>query len=151
LSKFLKRISLCVVAFSLVTICAAQQKPTAAAQPKPKPPERAPMRVTAAHLAGVNIPRSAACPVKMNFSGTITANGPGEVKYTWASSDGGTWPEGTLKFTKAGSEKVGRQLEMGAAGETVHGWLQVKVLSPNAVVSNKAGYSVKCTAPLRRK
>jgi hypothetical protein len=121
------------------------------AQSKPAPTQRPPMRATAAHLAGVNIPRSAVCPVKMNFAGTITTNGPGEVKYTWASSDGGTWPEGTLHFAKGGTEKVGRELQMGAAGTTVHGWLQIKVLSPNALVSNKAGYSVACENPPRRK
>ncbi len=147
MSKFWKRISLCVIlALSLITVSAAQQQPNAGAHPRPTPP-RAAVHATAAHLAGVNIPRTAACPVKMNFAGTITTNGATEVKYTWASSDGGTWPEGTLKFTKAGSEKVGRELEMGAAGQTVHGWLQIKVLSPNAIVSNKAGYSVRCTAP----
>jgi hypothetical protein len=124
-----------------LTVCAAQQ-PNASAHSKPAPPARA--RVTSAHLAGVNIPRTAVCPVKMNFAGTITTSGGGDVKYTWASSDGGTWPEGTLHFLKAGSEKVGRELQMGAAGTTVHGWLQIKVLSPNAVVSNKAGYSVAC-------
>jgi hypothetical protein len=151
LSNPLKRICLSVLlTISSITVTAAQQQPNAGAQPKPKSPVRRPARATSAHLGGVNIPRTAACPVRMNFAGTITADGPTEVKYTWASSDGGTWPEGTLKFAKAGTEKVGRQLQMGAAGDTVHGWLQIKVLSPDALVSNKAGYSVKCES-LRRK
>jgi hypothetical protein len=150
LSNPLQRICAVVsLVFLSITICAAQQ-PNAGAHSKPAPPQRAQARVTAAHLAGVNIPRAAVCPVKMNFSGTITTSGTTDVKYTWASSDGGTWPEGTLHFAKAGTEKVGRELQMGAAGSAVHGWLQIKVLSPNAVVSNKAGYSVACESPRRK-
>jgi hypothetical protein len=87
----------------------------------------------------------------MHFNGTITTNGPAEVKYTWVSSDGGTWPEGTLKFVKAGSEKVSQQLEQGAPGSNVHGWLQLKVVSPNTVLSNKVNHNVICTAPPKRK
>jgi hypothetical protein len=149
LSKLSKRIGLYVVlAFSLISVCAAQH-PTANAQPKPNPPRA--LRVTAVHLAGVNIPQRAFCPVKINFSGTITTNGAAEVKYTWVSFDGGTWPEGTLHFAKAGTQKVSKQLEMGSSGQPLHGWLQLKVLSPNAVLSNKATYSVKCMPDPRHK
>ncbi len=151
MSRFSKRIGLYfVLALSLISICAAQQKPTAAAQPRPTQP-RAPVRVTAAHLAGMHIPPRAACPVKMHFVGTITTNGATEVKYTWVSSDGGTWPEGTLRFGKAGTEKVSQELEQGAPGQNVHGWLQLKVLSPNTLLSNRVTHNVICTAPLRRK
>jgi hypothetical protein len=107
--------------------------------------------VTSAHLAGVNIPKIAVCPVKLNFGGTITTDGPAEVNYTWASSDGGSWPEGTLKFTKAGTERVSQELEMGTAGKILHGWLQLKMLSPNTLVSSKAVYSVRCLYPKKRK
>jgi hypothetical protein len=87
----------------------------------------------------------------MHFNGTISTNGPAEVKYTWVSSDGGTWPEGTLKFVKAGSEKVTQQLEQGAPGSNVHGWLQLKVVSPNSLLSNKVNHNVICNPPLKRK
>jgi hypothetical protein len=38
----------------------------------------------------------------------------------------------------------GQEWQMGTAGQTVHGWLQLKVASPSAVVSNKAGFNVAC-------
>lgn len=151
MSKFSKRIGLAVVfALSMISICAAQQTPSAKAQPRPTPPRAAAGRVTSARLAAT-IPARANCPITMHFNGTITTNGPAEVKYTWVSSDGGTWPEGTLKFVKAGSEKVSQQLEQGAPGSNVHGWLQLKVVSPNTVLSNKVNHNVICTAPPKRK
>jgi hypothetical protein len=151
LSKRLKQIGLSVLlVFTLATVCAAQ-KPTAKAQPKPPRPEARPGRVTSAHLAGVNIPTVAACPVKLNFRGAITTDGPAEVKYTWVSFDGGSWPEGTLKVTRAGTERVSQQLQMGAPNQNVNGWLQLKVLSPNTLVSNKAKYSVRCPAKKGKK
>jgi hypothetical protein len=136
-------------AFSLVSIAAAQKPtvsstPTSKAQQRPQPPQRRPSRVTSAHLVAVSVPRKASCPVKLHFVGTITTDGSTEVKYTWVSFDGGTWPTGTVRFGGAGTQKVSQELEMGAAGTTIHGWLQLKVTSPNAVVSNKALYNVVC-------
>jgi hypothetical protein len=93
----------------------------------------------------VNAPKQAAvCPVKLQFGGTITSDGPTEVKYTWVSFDGGTWPAGTLRFGGPGTQKVSQEWQLGAAGQTVHGWLQLKVTSPNAAVSNKAPIIVVC-------
>ncbi len=84
------------------------------------------------------------CPVGENFVGDITTNGPAEVKYTWVSFDGGTWPEGTLHFSGPGTQKVSEHLKQGAPGKNVHGWLQLKVLSPNPVLSNSVTYTIIC-------
>ncbi len=99
-------------------------------------------KVTRATLAAV-VSRGAACPLNVSFNGTITTNGPAEVKYTWVSFDGGSWPERTLKFGKAGTEKVG---ELRHAGESGKGWMQLKIVSPNAVMSPRANYVVTCPA-----
>lgn len=146
LSKQLKHFVLAVVGVAALDTACAAQKPTS----KPLPPPRRPVaaKVTGAHLVGVNIPKTAACPVKLHFAGTITTNGPAEVKYTWVSFDGGSWPVGTLSFKAAGTQKVSQELQMGAPGQTLHGWLQLKVTAPNAVVSTRAVYVVKCN-PLR--
>jgi hypothetical protein len=77
------------------------------------------------------------------FNGTITTNGPAEVKYTWVSFDGGTWPERNINFAKAGTEKVNESRQ---APENQTGWMQLKVLSPNAVMSPRANYRVMCPA-----
>jgi hypothetical protein len=68
-------------------------------------------------------------------------SGPGEVKYTWVSFDGGTWPEHTIRFGKAGMEKVEEKREVSATGA---GWMQLKVLSPNTALSNRGSYKVTC-------
>ena len=150
MSKLSKQICLSVVLmFSLAALCAAQQ-PSAKAQPRPTPPRAAAGRVTRASLAAT-IPARANCPITMHFNGTITTNGATDVKYTWVSSDGGTWPETTLHFAKAGSEKVSQQLEQGAPGSNVHGWLQLKVVSPNALLSNKVNHNVTCNPAPKRK
>jgi hypothetical protein len=97
-------------------------------------------RVTRATLAAV-VARGQACPLTVNFDGTITTNGAAEVKYTWVSFDGGTWPERTLNFAKAGTEKVTESRQAFASGT---GWMQLKVVSPNAVMSPRANYRVTC-------
>ena len=82
------------------------------------------------------------CPTKVQFKGTITTDGAAEVKYTWASFDGGTWPEGTIKFTAAGTRPVSESREVFAPGQS--GWMQLKVLSPNTLHSTEAKYTFTC-------
>jgi hypothetical protein len=88
-------------------------------------------------------PRGAACPLTVTFHGSITTNGAATVKYTWVSFDGGTWPEGTTNFARAGTNSVTESRQVFA---NQNGWMQLKVLSPNAVVSPQAHYSVTCPA-----
>lgn len=97
-------------------------------------------KVTRATLAVV-VNAAKGCPATVNFKGTITTNGPATVKYTWASMDGGTWPEHTLNFPKAGTENVTESRQVFATGT---GWMQLKVLSPNAVMSPRGVYRVTC-------
>lgn len=130
--------------FSVVMIVAgalagsAQQPPRTQKAPAPA----AAGRVTRTTLGAV-VPLGKPCPVTVNFNGTITTNGPATVKYTWVSSDGGTWPEGTLNFAKAGMEKVSEQRQVPV---NTTGWMQLKVLSPNATLSNRATFKVTCGA-----
>ena len=146
--KLSHRICICLlVAFCFVTLATAQKPaptPTSKAQPRPQQPARRAGRATRATLVAVNVPKRAACPVKLHFAGTITADGPAEVKYTWVSFDGGTWPTGTLNFVGPGTQKVGQEWQLGAAGQTVHGWLQLKVIAPDTLVSTKAPFTVVC-------
>lgn len=131
-----------VVLILLATMgpCAIAQ--TAKQQPRPAPPVRRQARVTSVHLQAVPARYTGACPTKVQFKGTITTDGPAEVKYTWASFDGGTWPEGTIKFTAAGTRPVSESREVSAPGQS--GWMQLKVLSPNPLYSTEAKYTFTC-------
>jgi hypothetical protein len=124
--------------FLMAMFCAAQQQPTSKAQPRPTPPKAA-GKVTRATLGAV-VP-AGKCPVTVQLNGTITTNGPTEVKYTWLSSDNSTWPQATLNFTQAGTQKAATTWQLGAA---YTGWVQLKVLSPNAILSPRANFKVTC-------
>lgn len=129
-----------LVVLATMSPCAIAQ--SAKPQARPVPPVRRQARVTSAHLQAVPARYAGICPAKVQFKGTITTNGPAEVKYTWASSDGGTWPQGTIKFTAAGTRPVNESREVSAPGQS--GWMQLKVLSPNALHSIEAKYTFTC-------
>ena len=87
------------------------------------------------------------CPAKLELHGEITTKGSAEVKYTWASSDGVSWPVGTIRVPAEGTHPIYQSIEAGAPGEKQNGWIQLKVLAPNDVESPQAKYLVACTAP----
>lgn len=126
--------------FLLATVCAAQG-PTS--KPQTRPPRPVPAaRVTRATLAAL-VPAGKPCPITVELNGTITTNGPAEVKYTWLSSDNSTWPEKTINFAKAGTEKVNTTWQL---GKTYTGWVQLKVVAPNTILSTRANFRVNCGA-----
>jgi hypothetical protein len=56
-----------------------------------------------------------ACPVKVRFQGSLTASGPGDVKYRWVSMQGAKGPVGTLTFAKAGeTRQISTEITVGA-------------------------------------
>lgn len=103
--------------------------------------------VTAAGLKAGEPRASGKCPVLVTFSGYITANGPGTVKYTFGRSDGATAPVYTLEFTEAGFKPVATTWTLGGAGLTGYeGWQTIKILSPNEFESdrNLGSFTMKC-------
>ena len=139
--KYLQLVK-CALVVCLLAILSGAQQPTSTAQPRPPRPVPA-ARVTRATLGAV-VPLGKPCPVTVNLNGTITTSGPVEVKYTWLSSDGATWPEHTINFAKAGTEKVTETWQL---GKTYAGWVQLKVVSPNAIMSPRANFKVTCGGP----
>jgi hypothetical protein len=127
-----------VLLFSIASFCFAQQRTA--------PPRRVIRegRVTAAQLRAVPPRYNGPCPARLRFPGTITTNGPAEVRYTWVSFDGGTWPEHALRFPAAGTKPVRENWQLGAPGQATHGWLQLRVLSPNTHESPRAVFQVAC-------
>jgi len=104
--------------------------------------------VTAVSLTAVETNLSGPCPLKVNFTGSITTNGPGTVKYTFTRSDGPTAPTFTLDFKEAGTQSVSTDWTLGhpSALPVYEGWQAIKILSPNMMESNRerGAFSIKC-------
>ena len=95
-------------------------------------------RVTEVVLKADRFDNSGACPVTVNFSGYITANGPGKMKYTFTRNDGATSPVYVLKFTAAGTQPVSTTWQLGSASTLprYEGWQAIKVIAPNEMESS---------------
>src|SRR6266540_5041135 len=78
------------------------------------------------------------CPIIVRFTGYVTTNGPGTVKYTFTRSDGATGPAFTLDFKAAGTQQVSTAWTLGDPTilPTYEGWQALKVLFPNEVESS---------------
>ncbi len=88
---------------------------------------------------------SGKCPFKFNFTGYITTNGKGTVKYKWIRKDGAIAPVKTIYFSKAETKKVTSSWYLGGAGKVYKNyWEAVQILSPNSITSNKALFSLYC-------
>jgi hypothetical protein len=103
-------------------------------------------RVTGVTLTADPHPEAAPCPVTLNFSGTITANGAGIVKYTFMRNDGATAPVFTLEFDAAGTKPLGTTWTLDLPA--FEGWQAIKILSPNETFSEKATFKLVCEKKL---
>jgi hypothetical protein len=120
--------------FALATLClTAALTLTAAGQD---------FRVTGVTLNADPRPEAAPCPVTLNFSGTVTTNGAGVVKYTFMRNDGATAPVYTLEFDAAGTKPLNTTWTLDLPA--YEGWQAVKILSPNETFSEKAPFRLTC-------
>jgi hypothetical protein len=89
------------------------------------------------------------CPGVITFKAKLQATQAGRVKYQWIRSDGATGPVEYVDFTEAGVMHVETTWTLGdlSALPTFVGWEQIKVISPNTTVSNKANFKLTCTQP----
>lgn len=87
------------------------------------------------------------CPGTIKFDAKIQADAPGRVKYTWLRSDGATGPVEFIDFPAAGVQHVSTTWTLGniIGLPNFWGWEQVKILSPNDMLSNKAEFKLTCT------
>jgi hypothetical protein len=89
---------------------------------------------------------SGPCPGLIKFKGKIQASAAGRVKYTWVRSDGATAPVEFVDFDAAGVKYVETTWTLGDASALPHfeGWQQIKILSPNELLSNQAKFVLDC-------
>ncbi len=107
-------------------------------------------KVTAAS-ASVSEPEfRGSCPHRFNFSGRITANREGTVRYRWLRSDGSAGAVETLAFTTAGTRTVATYWELGGTmGTYPDHWQRIEVTAPNSLLSNKAVFELECLPRMR--
>ena len=80
-------------------------------------------------------------PARVHFTGRISSDAPGPVKYTWVRSDKPSTATFTLNFTAPGSLPVTYDwLLKGPAG----GWVVLQVISPEQADSGMVRFQVKC-------
>jgi hypothetical protein len=93
------------------------------------------------------------CEKMFEFTGRITSDSPGEVRYKWLRSDNARAPEQTIIFNAPGTQIVTTTWTLGIPGKTYNEWEAIQVLSPNPMTSNKAAFTLKCGSGLveRRK
>src|SRR6185503_21253881 len=82
-----------------------------------------------------------ACPKNEEFTGTFSVNKPGSVTYRWVKSDGTSSSDATWTFGVAGSKTVNYTWARSSSGS---GFAQLKVVTPNELISNKASFDVTC-------
>ncbi len=87
-----------------------------------------------------------ACPKLFEFSAVIAVDAPGVVTFKWIRSDGALAPEQKIEFKQAGKQVVKTTWTLGDATKlpAYDGWEAVQILTPNALVSNRAAFGLKC-------
>jgi hypothetical protein len=111
------------------------------------PGQSADFKATKSYLEANPVEYVGHCPTTVRFYGTISANGPGEVLYTFQRSDGSYVAEPKIVYYDTGSHAVQMSWTVGnyySPTKTYDDWAQISVSSPNALVSNKAKFSITC-------
>lgn len=102
-------------------------------------------RIVEASLRADPFDHSGPCPVKINFSGRISAvGGGGTVSYRFLRSDGASAPIQTLTFDSPGSKDVNVTWTLGGPGFTFSGWESIKIIEPQESESNRATFKIQC-------
>src|SRR5215472_10085382 len=80
-------------------------------------------------------------PTRVHFTGTITSDAAGPVRYTWVRSDKPSSNTLTIDFGKPGESDVTYDWLFRSAGE---GWVVLQVISPVKTRSEKVRFAVSC-------
>ncbi|HTS63336.1 MAG TPA: hypothetical protein VMH28_15020 [Candidatus Acidoferrales bacterium] len=80
-------------------------------------------------------------PARVHFTGSISSETAGPVRYTWVRSDKPSNNTFTLDFDKPGSRPVTYDWLFPGPGD---GWVVLQVVSPEKVHSEKVRFEVSC-------
>jgi hypothetical protein len=80
-------------------------------------------------------------PARVHFTGRISNDAAGPVRYTWVRSDKPSTNTFTLQFDKPGSLPVTYDWLLKGPAE---GWVVLHVLTPDKVHSEKVRFEVNC-------
>ena len=127
---------------TLLTIIATGVALPVSGQTKPA------VKIITAVSAAVDVPsyQGGPCPAKLNFTGTIVADKLPTVPitYQWVRSDtSAKSPVRTLTMTGKGAI-VTDSWSVGSSGEMMRVWNELRVLSPNAIRSEKVSAAILC-------
>jgi hypothetical protein len=104
--------------------------------------------VTGVRVVAEPVEHKGECPATITFTGRIRMNGPGTVRYVWLRSDGGRVRPATLKFEEAGEQTITSTWRLGGGGlPDYRGWKSIRILYPNVMISNRAGFEIHCEPP----
>ncbi len=106
------------------------------------PPTRGTVAVTGVTATVSPRSYSGVCPRPFSFTATITTDGAGRVTYRWERSDGVRGPLESLVFSGPGSQVVSAVWQ---PPSSMTGWQQVRIFSPNPMISNQATFFLTCS------
>jgi hypothetical protein len=85
------------------------------------------------------------CPVRINFTGTIFADGPGTVTYRFIRSDGATSGAKSLTFEERGGKTVSESWTLGGSAlSSYEGWVRLENITPQLSQSVQASFKMTC-------
>ncbi|MEA1866820.1 MAG: hypothetical protein U9N19_01765 [Thermodesulfobacteriota bacterium] len=103
--------------------------------------EKQPFNVTEVSIKADPVIYTGKCPKTVRFTGNITANGKGVIKYRFIRNDGFEHKIQTLTFDTEGSQPATNTWRLYG---NYKGWQAIHILSPRDMRSDKADFEVKC-------
>ncbi|PKO15753.1 MAG: hypothetical protein CVU39_09525 [Chloroflexi bacterium HGW-Chloroflexi-10] len=112
-------------------------------------PTSQPLAVTSATLEMIPAAYNGVCPFPITLRGKITANGPGEITYTFRREDGFVSPPFKITFDSAGEKSVpDYSMAMGVGpGFVWSGKVSIYIDSPNHQTFGEKTFTIQCIAP----
>ena len=99
--------------------------------------------VTRVEITVLPTRHSEAHPEKYELSGEITSDSPGLVEYYWLYNEGSITDNQSMQFEEPGTQVVTSLLELHEEMKNRLGWIAIKILSPNEMMSNQIVYDPK--------
>ncbi len=80
--------------------------------------------------------------LRYDLTGSITTDGPATVTYYWIRSDIKVPDSHKISFNAAGTQNVTSHLHVNKTGQVQRIWVELKITSPNQIVSRKLEITV---------